>query len=261
MLSEQEFISKVMDAEGLRLFLDYDGTLVEFTRRPDQIEPNHEVVDLLRNLVEHSTIHIAVVSGRPMEILEQLLPTRGLILAGTYGIELRNKQGKKIARDSFEEIRPIIEKVKIEWARIVDNKAGLQLEDKRWSIALHARWAEERLAESVIASARSAAGASIDPARFRLLGGHRFLEVAPLEANKGNTVEYLLEKDPPGNDLPLYIGDDDKDEEAFSVIKRIGGIPVVVASETRPTEALYRLDSPPAVRKFLGAILENCGNS
>jgi trehalose-6-phosphatase len=51
--------------------------------------------------------------------------------------------------------------------------------------------------------------------------------------------------------LPLYLGDDDKDEEAFCVIKAHGGIAVLVAAEPRDTEADWRLDSPQAAREWI----------
>jgi trehalose-phosphatase len=254
-LSESEFFDTVRRAEKLWLFLDYDGTLSEFSRTPDRIEPRREVAQLLRRLIAVRQIRLAVVSGRPLSILEKLLPVSGLILAGTYGIEIRDETGETISRDSFEEIRPTIEEIKSTWQSLIGNGEGLQIEDKRWSVAMHARWADDELGEKAITGARRAATVLVDPDRFRILGGHRFLEVAPLEANKGKTVEYLLAKYPPGNDLYLYFGDDDKDEEAFAVIDVRGGIPVVVAPDSRPTKAHYRLDSPKAVRECLNTIL------
>jgi trehalose-6-phosphatase len=84
---------------------------------------------------------------------------------------------------------------------------------------------------------------------FRVLGGHRFLEIAPLLAHKGRTVDYLLSRYAwPGARL-LYLGDDDKDEEAFGVIQARG------ASEPRETTADCRLESPGAARRWLRVLL------
>jgi trehalose-6-phosphatase len=64
-------------------------------------------------------------------------------------------------------------------------------------------------------------------------------------------VAYLLDEYPlPGAQL-FYLGDDDKDEEAFGVIKSRGGIAVLVASEPRETRADHRLKSPRDVRRWL----------
>jgi trehalose-6-phosphatase len=51
--------------------------------------------------------------------------------------------------------------------------------------------------------------------------------------------------------LLVFVGDDDKDEEAFSVIKDRDGIAVVVAAQSRPSVAHYRLETPLDVRRWL----------
>ena len=89
---------------------------------------------------------------------------------------------------------------------------------------------------------------------FRLLGGHKFLEVGPRLAHKGQTVGYLLERYPWPEALPVYLGDDDKDEEAFDAIKAHGGMAVLVAREPRNTKADCRLESPQAVRQWLATL-------
>jgi trehalose-6-phosphatase len=55
--------------------------------------------------------------------------------------------------------------------------------------------------------------------------------------------------------LLLYLGDDDKDEEAFEVIKAYEGVAVLVAPEPRDTLADCRLESPVAARKWLTTLL------
>jgi trehalose-phosphatase len=87
------------------------------------------------------------------------------------------------------------------------------------------------------------------------MDGHRFLEVAPSLANKGSTVRYLLNEQPLAGALPVYIGDDDKDEEAFLVIHEFSGVTVKV--ETRPADSTAQvyLKSPRAVRQFLAWLI------
>jgi trehalose-phosphatase len=106
----------------------------------------------------------------------------------------------------------------------------------------------------VLAAARRSATEAICVAPsgiFRLLGGHKFLEIAPRLAHKGRTVDDLLDRYPWPEALPLYLGDDDKDEEAFSVIKARGGAAILVSAEARDTEADCRLDSPQAARRWI----------
>jgi trehalose-phosphatase len=72
-----------------------------------------------------------------------------------------------------------------------------------------------------------------------------------VEAEKGQTVNYVLQRFPWEDSLLLYLGDDDKDEKAFEVVKSNGGVPIMVAKEPRETEAIYRIESPQAVRQWL----------
>jgi trehalose-6-phosphatase len=91
---------------------------------------------------------------------------------------------------------------------------------------------------------------------MRLLGGDRFLEVAPAVAHKGRTVEWLLEQWPLPGALVVGFGDDDKDAEAFAVIRARGGLPIAVDERYELPAALGRLPSSEAVRDFLRAVLD-----
>jgi trehalose 6-phosphate phosphatase len=243
-------------AERLWLFLDYDGTLADFAPTPEHIYPDPELVDLLSRLVQQPRLRVAVVSGRRLSHVQKLVPVPGLLLAGTYGVELQTPEGDRIDRLDYGSIRPTLEALKPQWAALIAGRDGFFLEDKGWALALHARFADERETERVLAEARPMAVDAIReaPELFRLLGGHKFLEIGPKLAHKGRTVEYLLDRYPWPGALPLYLGDDDKDEEAFGVIKGRGGIAVLVAAQARDTRADFRLESPQAARQWLGRL-------
>jgi len=242
---------KVGDKKRLWLFLDYDGTLAEFAPTPDHIEPQEEIVELISYLGKLPSIRLAVVSGRRLNHIKQLLPQEEILLAGTYGIELQDRGGELINRVSFDEVRPTIEQLKPRWEDLIADHKGFYLEDKEWSIALHARFASDQDAEQVLAQAREYAEDAAKEAGLRIMGGHKFLEIGPQLANKGLSVAFLLDEYPFEGALPIFIGDDDKDEEAFSVIHEHGGVAIVVSSEPRATIADCRLDSPKDVHAWL----------
>jgi trehalose 6-phosphate phosphatase len=237
-------------AERVRLFLDYDGTLADFAPTPEHVDPDPEVVDLLGRLANHSRFQVSVVSGRRLGHVEKLVPVAGVLLAGTYGVELRLPDGKRVDRVSYAAVRPPLEAVKLRWAALINGRKGFFLEDKGWALALHARFAGEGEAEDVLKAARSAVDElSFD--LFRVLGGHRFLEIGPQLAHKGRTVDHLLACYPWLGALTVYLGDDDKDEEAFDVVKAHAGITILVSREPRETRADGRLESPQAARRWL----------
>lgn len=260
MLSTPEWVNERLAQAGrLRLFLDYDGTLAGFAPTPEHVNLDLEVVELLTRLVQHARIRIAVVSGRRLGHVQSLLPVPGALLAGTYGIELQTPEGKQINRVARDTIRPALEALKPQWEHLIAGCEGFFLEDKYWTLALHARFADDSEAERVLAAARRLASEAVSSGPFRLVGGHKFLEISPRLAHKGRTVEYLLENYPWPGALPLYLGDDDKDEDAFGVIKARGGIAVVVAREPRDTQADFRLESPQVVRRWLKTLPARLG--
>lgn len=192
-------------------------------------------------------MRVAVLSGRRLEHIYRLLPLSGVFLAGTYGIEWMTPTGEIIQRAELPAIRPTLERIKQQWAQLLNGRQGFFLEDKGWALALHARFADEREAEQVIARARQLIDAAALVNRLRVLGGHKFLEIAPQLASKREAVEYLIKHYPmPGARL-LYVGDDDKDEEAFPVIHAHQGVAIKVRQPSqagRPTEADFFFESP-----------------
>ncbi len=244
-------------APRLQLFLDYDGTLADFAPTPENPTPDAAVVRLLARLVAAPHIRVALISGRRLDHLEQLIPVPGALLAGAYGIELRLADGRRIARLEYDRVRPPLAALKPQWAGLVAGRTGFFLEDKGWSLALHARFAAEAEAETVLARARELAGVALaarDEGDFQLLGGHKFLEIAPALADKGLAVAHLLQRFPWEGALPVYVGDDDKDEKAFAVIRAQGGLAAVVTAQPRATLAHCCLPSPRAARAWLSRL-------
>lgn len=242
------------EAQPLWLFLDYDGTLADFAPTPEIVETNPRVIRILGQLVRNPSVRVTILSGRRLAHVHLLVPVSGLFLAGTYGIELATPEGETIQRVQLDAIRPVLETIKPRWEQILHGRKGFFLEDKGWALALHARFAAETETEQVMKSAQWVLDQNVPEQDFRILGGHKFLEIAPQLASKKETVlfllsEYLL----PGARL-LYIGDDDKDEEAFPVIHANQGLAVKVlrpSQRSNPTSADFFFDSPAETLQWL----------
>jgi trehalose 6-phosphate phosphatase len=252
--SENELNAWVSEAERLWLFLDYDGTLAEFTRTPNIIKPDPKIIELLKRLAEKSRMRIAIVSGRCMPDLQALLPVEGIFIASTYGIELRTPEGERILRENYAQVRPYLDKLKPLWEEIIDGKKGYYLEDKGWSLALHARFAPEDEAVRVISAIQQTLDQELITDEYRLIKQKKFLEVSSAKAHKGKAVSFLLESFPLEEARLVYIGDDNNDAEAFQTIHSNGGVAISVAQYfgyIRSTGGDYVLKSPKAVRKWL----------
>jgi trehalose 6-phosphate synthase/phosphatase len=247
--------SAIREGERLWVFLDYDGTLVPIARTPKEAVPDSSLLDLLTRLACNGVFLPVIISGRPLASLKQMLPVSGLILAGTYGTEIQMPDGKQILRSDAGRVRPVIECIKRAWIEMIDDREGFFIEDKGMAIALHARFADHRMAPLILAKARATADDLIRGKAVRLLGGDRFLEAAPSNADKREAVDWILDRFGYQRDIPVYFGDDDKDEAAFTAIRRRGGFSFVVGDRQLHIRAFLRLQSPQDVRTWLEALL------
>jgi len=235
----------------LILFLDYDGTLLPIAPTPAEAQPDQALLELLTKLTQTPLIQTIVLSGRPLKSLQAMLPIRGLVLAGTYGAEIQ-KQDEIITRGIAEDRSySTVVQIRNEWSRLIKERAGFLLEDKGITVALHARWAEANEAKRVLKSARRIANKWIDSNHMRILDGHRFLEVVPSTADKGQAVDWFLARNSEPHSLPVYFGDDDKDERAFTVIRRWGGFSIGVDTRYPLLQADEHLTSSDSVRAWL----------
>jgi trehalose-phosphatase len=252
--TENELNAWISEAERLWLFLDYDGTLVEFTRTPDIIAPDVKVIDLVRQLAEKSRLRLTIVSGRRLQDIQTLLPVEGIYIAATYGIEVQTPDGERIQREDYGLIRPYLDRLKPAWKDIIDGRKGYFLEDKGWALALHARFAPDKEATQVISTIQQTLDQELITDEFRLIKHNKFLEISSAMAHKGKTVSFLLNSFPLPNARLVYIGDDDNDAEAFETIHSFGGAAISVAQYfgyIRSSGGDYVMKSPKAVRKWL----------
>ncbi len=237
------------------IFLDYDGTLVPIARTPAEALPDAELTKLLSRLAGRKSFQTIVLSGRPLSSLQALLPIDGMILAGTYGAEVQMPDGRIIRHADPAALRPAVEQIRRAWGALTENRQGFFIEDKGMAVALHARFADADEAQSVMEDARREAEDLMRGEDLRLLGGDRFLEAAPANADKRLAVDWLLDRFAGRGAYPVYFGDDDKDEEAFDAIRCRSGLPIVVGERQPETRALVRLHSPENVRVWLEDML------
>jgi trehalose-phosphatase len=247
------------NASRLWLFLDYDGTLAEFAPSPDDIEPRPRVVGVITRLALRPNMCVTLISGRKLQDIRLLVPVPGIFWAGTYGIELVTPSGKTINRAEYGNIRPILETIKPQWETIIQGHYGFFLEDKGWALALHARFAPDDEASQVIAQADAVANKESPVDHFKIYRGQKFLEIAPSHANKKETVEYLINRYPLPGAQYLYVGDDDRDEEAFTFIHAQAGVAIKITKPLqgeKSTEADFRFKSPKRLLIWLDKLID-----
>ena len=244
-------LSHLQSGGRLTFFLDYDGTLIPIAPTPAEALADAALLQLLAQLAGTVVIRTVILSGRPLADLRKMLPVRGLILAGLYGVEMQMGDIALVRAPAGAQSREIVSQVRGIWARLTDGLPGFMLEDKGLALALHARWAARDDAERIVDAARDAALEVIRSRPFRLLGGDRYIEIAPAMADKGETVDWLLSEYPVRLDLPVVFGDDNKDDAAFAAVKRRGGYAIGVGHRYPLPGIDARVETPEMARDWL----------
>ncbi|HVT59403.1 MAG TPA: trehalose-phosphatase [Thermoanaerobaculia bacterium] len=269
-------IARRLAGRRLALFLDFDGTLSPIVATPALAtlpEPTREV---LRRLVRR--LPLAFLSGREREDVAGLVGLPAAIYAGNHGFDIAGPPaagggGEGALRHEVGDGDPgRLERLAERLRRDLAGIRGALVEPKRFSVAVHYRLVgdedlprveaavDRAVAELTAASAASAAARSEKPAGAArppaLVKTHskKVFELRPdIDWHKGRALEWLLERlNLAGGEarLPLFIGDDVTDEDAFAAVAG-RGLGILVADEPRATAATYRLRDPGEVRQFL----------
>ena len=198
-------------------------------------------------------IAVAIVSGRALADLRTLLPVPGLVYIGTHGCEVGTADGRTQLLVPGGVVSLAIARLRQEIAPMLFGAPGLFLEDKRYALALHYRLAQPqdmRAIEGFLAAVRAYQRKGIT---LEVIHGKKVIEVRPVGSNKGKAVQFLLAGEYT-NTLPVYIGDDLTDEEAFVALSE-RGITIVVADPPRASAAQYYLSDTPEVLRFLSRLV------
>jgi trehalose 6-phosphate phosphatase len=233
----------------IALFLDVDGTLVEIEREPGAVHVPARLCRILANLLEVTDGALALVSGRSLEQLDRLFSPLRVSAAGLHGLERRSPASGVV---SNEPDLAVFEPAHARLERFASSHAGVLLEDKGLTLALHYRNAP-RLAAEAKALAQAVAAAS--GGALVLLEGKKVLELKPPGCDKGEAIAAFMDEPPFCGRRPVFAGDDVTDEAGFAIINRLGGISIRIGADALPTAARYGLRDVSSMQDWLLGLL------
>jgi len=227
--------------DACALFLDVDGTLLEFEIVPDLVRLPLGALDVIGLLSDRLGGALALVSGRPLAELDRLFSPQQFPAAGLHGQQFRGVVNPQPVRsgDALSALRH-------EAGLLAERHPGVLVEDKGANLALHWR-AAPHAAASVTQLAES--HLSRLPG-YRLQPGNHVIELVPADVDKGRAMHTLMHEAPFAGRIPVFVGDDLTDEFGFAAANAAGGWSIQVG-EREPTQAQYRLDDPTAVHAWL----------
>ncbi|MES2905238.1 MAG: trehalose-phosphatase, partial [Pseudomonadota bacterium] len=191
--------------DGAALFLDFDGTLVDFVLDPHAAAVDRRLRDLLVILAERLEGRLAILSGRSLDELTERLGLGPVPMAGSHGLERR-------AADGTVTRAPIPDSLATATAAASAFAAshGLLLEAKAAGVAVHYR-DSQHAEEAVDRFARALAADT----GLALQSGKCVRELRVPGADKGDAVRAFMAEQPFRLGRPVVVGDDLTDEHAF----------------------------------------------
>ncbi len=253
--SAAEREDEIMRRIGTRrpaVFLDYDGTLTPIVDDPDAARLPAGTREVLARLAR--LCPVAIVSGRDLADVRARVGLDELCFAGSHGFDIA---GPGLREERGREYLPALDAAERALEDALAAIPGAAVERKRFAVAAHFRRADPAGAAGVEDLVKRVAA---DHPDLRVTAGKKVLELRPALAwDKGAALGWLLETlelDGP-EVVPLYLGDDVTDEDAFATLADRGiGLVVRGEDDERVTRADYALADPDAARTSLARLAE-----
>ncbi|MCE3285191.1 MAG: trehalose phosphatase [Steroidobacteraceae bacterium] len=231
---------------GAALFLDVDGTLIEFGPAPDDVEVDAVTLKFLQDASDSLNGALALISGRSLAQLDALFGYARFPAAGLHGLERRDARGRLHVHPTERLPQPLLD----ELGEIAERHPGVLLEDKGRAVALHYRQAaslQEMLEREVHALARRHGGNDL-----QVQPGAYVLELKPSGITKAHAIEAFMLEPPFAGRTPLFAGDDLTDLHGFDAVERRGGVSIAVGPRVT---AMVATTAPSELRALLEEFL------
>lgn len=245
----EKLLADYQQARRRVLFLDYDGTLVNFTDKPEHARPDEELIDLVKSLNTQEGTDVVLISGRDKDTLGDWWEDSKVELISEHGVWMRksNKEwqlAENVKSDWMEAVRPVIE-------NFVDRTPGTFIEEKNYSLAWHFRKADPELGEIRANELSNVLKELISNHGLSVLEGNKVLEIKSSGVNKGKASSKKLVDTP--YDFIFAIGDDWTDEYMF---RELPNQAYTVKVGIKKTSAKYYVEDTERVRELLKKFLD-----
>ena len=243
---ERELYIDAATLPSSAVLLDVDGTILDLAPTPLEVIVPPELTVALERLSKRTGGALAFVSGRPLAELDLFFQPLKLPTIAGHGAELRLNDGTVARANVF-----LDPQLKADLASIADDKPGVVVEDKNYSVAIHYRQAPHL--GHAVRDEVSAVCARFPSTAIEILPGKSVVEVKQPSFNKGTAVRELMQHAPFKGRRPIFIGDDVTDEAAFAVLPEFDGVGFSVGREVQGIAGMF--EQPSDVRRWIAEMV------
>lgn len=251
---------RMKNKEKTLLIFDYDGTLVPIQPSPDLAKISPLLCDALENLSKLSFLKIAIVTGREISDFKKVsgLNTKNMIIFGVHGGEI--EQNNEISIGIYDEgIIKIIEDFFNELNNECNGLNGIIIENKKYSIAMHYRMANELITEKAVYIFNKLVKKYDIEKFFKIQTGKKIMEFLPAKFTKSNAVNTIIQANQ--SYAPFYFGDDVTDISAFQEVRKFSGYAVGIKPLPFKSENIVHFEiTQDELEKFLINLNDIYGN-
>ena len=258
---QAEFQSKEMDEETIAelesyfqqakkpiLFLDYDGTLIDFKDRPENAQPDEELKSLITGLAKKAKV--VIISGRDKDTMGSWFEELDVDIIAEHGVWLLNRSKKADWRAFAEVDNKWKDDIRQVMDYYVQRTPGAFIEEKHHSLVWHYRKVESGLGDLRMRELFSHLKYMASGHSLQVLEGNMVLEIKRPDINKGRAATSFLKGQK--YDFVLAIGDDWTDEDTF---KAMPDNAYTVRVGYNYTKANYNIKSPEKVKLLLNRLI------
>lgn len=232
------------------LFLDYDGTLVPFTKYPENASLKSSTLQIIKKMTADIRNTIVIVSGRNREFLERQFSGTRVALIAEHGYFMKlpeNDWNTTVNIDTQwkASVMPVLREY-------VNRCTGSFIEEKTGSLAWHYRNVDSDFAQLRLHELRDDLSEIIrHKTAFDILEGNKLLEIKSGRYDKGQAALHLLTNN--DYDFIFAAGDDKTDEDLFRILPETA---LTIKIGTIPSYARFNLPDIPSLLKLLNQLSE-----
>jgi trehalose 6-phosphate synthase/phosphatase len=248
---ESQIITKYRQASRRVIFIDYDGTLVPFSRIPELGIPDAHTMLQLKLLAEDPKNSVVIISGRVKDFLEEWLGELNVFLIAEHGA-FQKPPGEtwECTIDSDQTWKEGISAV---MQRYLDRCNGSFIEDKVSSLAWHYRNSPVEIgplrAKELTEELRTLLS---HENKLHVLEGYKVVEVKRTGYDKGSAASKFISSTE--SDFIVAMGDDRTDEDIF---RSLPSSAITIKIGLTASLAKYNLINQRDVARFLSRLIES----
>jgi trehalose 6-phosphate synthase/phosphatase len=233
-------------AKSRLLLLDYDGTLVPFSSKPDMAVPDRDLLNLLKRLSEKKGNDVFIISGRSSSWLENHFAGLPINLIAEHGARYKWKNDSWVTEiQTHQEWKEQVHNIMDIYVR---RCANTFVEEKEFSMVWHYRNASIVQGKLRAFELVRELNDYIHNRHLQVMMGNKNVEVKHSGINKGSFIKTLISNNE--YDFIFAAGDDRTDEDMFrELISRSNAFTIKVGPEA--SYAQYNLHTPQMIVSLL----------